>query len=213
MWPFLFEDCFVGLTVGPLGCPHHFRVFREGLSLGLFESFDHWPLLLRGVLQACHQEFPLHLALGWGCLYWRNSTIIWCWVEALECLTNSRQEVLGWTLCLSQLVIGLQLASLRGGLGGCCQSRVEGVRQVPSSLLVGRLRGLLKASLWKLGIFAPPLPSLCSSVLRCHPGEPVAGQQLWLHGMSWLWWAGDHYDVQPILPQSPAPCSGSPLML
>ena len=60
---------------------------------------------------------------------------------------------------------------------------------------------------------APPLPSLCGSVQKHCPGEPVAGQQPWLHGVSWLWWAGCHYDVQPILPLSPAPCSGHAWML
>ena len=58
--------------------------------------------------------------------------------------------------------------------------------QVPSGPPVDRLRGPLGTSLQKLGTFTPALPLLHGSVLKHCPGEPIAGQQLWLHGMSWL---------------------------
>ena len=44
-----------------------------------------------------------------------------------------------------------------------------------------------RPSLQKLDIFTPPLPLLHGSVLKHCPGEPIAGQQQQLHGMSWLW--------------------------
>ena len=128
------------------GHPNHFRVFREGLSSGLFESFYHWLLLFVGALQVCHWELPLHLVLGQACLEWRNSTIVWCWVEALECLTCLRQEVLGWTLCLLQPVVRLWLAPLRGGIRKCHWSRVVGGTWVPSIHLMDKLAGLPRTS-------------------------------------------------------------------